>query len=301
MAGLMGNKTSLRGKVVAITGGGRGIGLATAKLLVGQGAKVSIGDIDLEVAQEQAQRINAFAAKVDVRDKDSFADFLEATRTALGPVDVLINNAGIMPMGGFLEETDALSDTQIDINLRGVINGMKLALPEMLERGSGHIVNVASLAGRFAIPGASVYTATKFAVVGLTDAVRQEYRDTGVHFSTVMPSKVLTDLASGTDEGKLIPAVPPEAVADAIVDAIRKQIPEVTAPRYMVAVPGLYNLTPDWLTTRLRRLIKDDRILTKLDHSARSDYSQRLQGLAKVAKKKAASRKKAATQQKAKA
>ncbi len=187
-----------------------------------------------------------------------------------------------MPMGAFLDEADRISDLQIDINLRGVIHGMKLALPAMLERGSGHIVNIASLAGRFAIPGAAVYTATKYAVVGLTEAAAAEYRGSGVHFTAVLPSKVTTELASGTDRaGRGIPAVSPEQVAAAVVQVLRRPRPLLTVPGYLEQLPGLYGLAPQGLRTLARRLLRYDRILRNLDHEQRAGYEERIRALAR--------------------
>lgn len=277
----MTKSVNLNGAVVAITGGARGIGLATAKALTAAGARVSIGDVDLELAQQEAKKNGLHAARLDVRDPASFAEFLKSTEGALGPLDVLVNNAGIMPMGGFLEESPGLSDAQIDINFRGVIHGMRAALPGMLARGRGHILNIASLAGRFAIPGASIYCGTKFAVVGMTEAVAGEYRDSGVNFTVIMPSAVSTELTSGTSEASkgMLPVVSPEDVANAIVSAIR-------APRLMVAVPdylnkahALYGLMPQGLVDAGRRFLDDRRLLSKLDHAAHAGYDRRIKGL----------------------
>ena len=110
---------------------------------------------------------------------------------------MLINNAGIMPLGPFAEEDDATARRMIDINVHGVIFGTKLAIPGMRQRGSGHIVNIASQAGKAGIPGGATYCATKHAVVGLSEAVRAELRDTGVEVSVVMPAVVDTELGSG--------------------------------------------------------------------------------------------------------
>ena len=126
------SRRNLQNTVVAITGGGRGIGLAIARALAERGARVAIGDIDETLAVDAAAPLRGYGGKLDVRDRASFAAFLAASEQALGPVDVLINNAGIMPMGPFDLESDAISDTQIDINLRGVILGCKVALPGML-------------------------------------------------------------------------------------------------------------------------------------------------------------------------
>lgn len=281
----MTRSVNLKGAVVAVTGGARGIGLAITEAMLAAGARVSIGDIDLALAQKEAKRLGVHAAKLDVRDRASFEAFLDSTREALGPIDVLVNNAGIMPMGAFIDEDPALADAQIDINFRGVIYGMQLALPEMLMRRSGHIVNIASLAGRFAIPGAAVYTGTKYAVVGMTEAVAAENRDSGVNFTAIMPSKVTTELASGTDGADMgIPAVSPQDVAAAVVNAVRKPRVLVAVPDYLQTAHALYGLVPAWLQDRGRRLLGDNRILTSLDHEAHAGYEKRIAALAQKAK-----------------
>jgi NADP-dependent 3-hydroxy acid dehydrogenase YdfG len=274
-------KADLRGAVIAVTGGARGIGLAIARALTARGARVGIGDLDADLAAVAARPLGAHAAALDVRDRASFEAFLGSTRAALGPVDVLINNAGIMPLGAFVDESDAVTDAQIDVNLRGVILGMKLALPAMLARGSGHIVNVASLAGRVPIPGAAVYCATKFAIVGLTETVREEVRGRGVHFSTVLPSRVSTELSAGTEAGGGIPTATPEDVADAVVDALIHRLPEVTVPRYLAAAPAIYGAAPAWILRGFRKLVRDHRVLTHLDRGARAVIEGRIDALAR--------------------
>ncbi|PKM21778.1 MAG: 3-hydroxybutyrate dehydrogenase [Gammaproteobacteria bacterium HGW-Gammaproteobacteria-14] len=273
---------NLEQSVVAITGAGRGIGLAIAKRLAAAGARISIGDIDVALAQQAAAAVDGFAGSLDVRSPASMAAWLQATEAALGPVDVIINNAGIMPAGAFLDESDALSDTQIDINLRGVIHGCKLALPGMVARGRGHVVNVASMAGRLAVPGLAVYCATKFAVVGLTETLREEYRDSGVAFTTVLPAKVTTELASGTDTAaRGVPTVTPEEVAEAVYDALMEQLPEVTLPRYLSVLNPLQSAAPHWLLRGVRTVFGDRRVLEKMDALARASYDQRIGALTK--------------------
>jgi NAD(P)-dependent dehydrogenase (short-subunit alcohol dehydrogenase family) len=275
----------LQGAVVAVTGGARGIGLAIAEALQAEGARVAIGDVDVALAQKEARRLGAFAHVLDVRKRDSFADFLRATEDALGPLDILINNAGIMPMGAFLAEEPGISDAQIDINFRGVIHGMQLALPGMLTRRRGHVVNVASMAGRFAIPGAAIYCGTKHAVVGMTESVAGEHRDSGVNFTIIMPSKVLTELSSGTDAANPgIPSVTPQEVAAAVVSAVKKPRLLLAVPDYLQTAHAFYGLIPEWLQERGRRLMGDTGILTKLDHSARGSYVKRLASLSERAK-----------------
>lgn len=278
-------RNALVGKVIAITGGARGIGLAIAEALTAQGARVSIGDIDLELAQREAKRIGAHAGRLDVRERESFAQFIAETEAALGSLYGLINNAGIMPMGYFLDEDPALADAQIDINFRGVIHGIQVALPKLLARQSGHIVNIASLAGRFALPGSAIYCGTKFAVVGMTESVAGEYRDSGVEFTCIMPSKVLTELTAGTDKAaSIIPAVTPEQVADAVVASLIKPRLMVAVPDYLQVAHRAYTLIPSWLQLRGRRLIDDTRILNELDHEAHAGYEQRINLLKRKSK-----------------
>ncbi len=276
----MGGKNGLQDRVVVISGGARGIGLATARAFAERGARVAIGDIDAGLAGREAAGFGGLGAPLDVRDRDSFRGFVARARSELGPVDLLVNNAGIMPTGRFHEANPGLMDTQIDINLRGVIHGMQAVLPDMLERGAGHVINVASLAGRFALPGLAVYCATKYAVVGLTESAAAEYRDSGISFSAIMPAKVRTDLAAGTDDADTgIPTVNPEDVASAIVRTALKPELFVAVPRFMENASAFYRLLPGSLTTLGRRLIRDDRVLHRLDRQARAHYDQRLAAL----------------------
>src|SRR5947208_873303 len=153
---------SLAGRVVAITGGARGIGRATAAALIVQGARVAIGDIDAPLAVQSAQKLGGgtVGLPLDVTDRASFDRFLADVEQQLGPLDVLINNAGIMPVGPFIEETDATAERLVDINLHGVIYGSKLALERFLPQGRGHLVNIASVAGKAGFPGGATYCAT---------------------------------------------------------------------------------------------------------------------------------------------
>lgn len=274
-------RPSLKGLVIAVTGGGRGIGLAIAQALHARGARVALGDIDSELAERAAHVLGGYGGALDVRERASFTSFLASAERELGPVDVLVNNAGIMPAGPFTEESDALSDTQIDINLRGVILGCKIALPGMLARGRGHVVNIASGAGMVPIPGLAVYCATKFAVLGLTKSLREEYRDSGVHFSSILPAKVTTELSAGSDDAaRGVPTVSPQDVAAAVVDALDHRLADVAVPRYLGAAPAVLGLTPHWAERGIRRVFGDRRVLEKLDQQARASYNGRLAKLA---------------------
>src|SRR5215831_18618561 len=194
----------LAGQTAAITGAARGIGKATAQALLAKGMRVAIGDVDLAAAEQTAAELgpSAIAARLDVTDRASFCAFLDRAEQQLGPVDVLVNNAGIMQIGRFIDEDDLTARRMIDINLHGVILGMKLGLERMLPREHGHIVNISSQAGKYGSPGGATYSATKHAVVGLTEAVRGELRLMKAHIdlSYVMPFVVDTELGSGLGE-----------------------------------------------------------------------------------------------------
>jgi NADP-dependent 3-hydroxy acid dehydrogenase YdfG len=226
---------NLAGQVAAITGAGRGIGRATARALANQGVRVAIGDVDLAAAQQAASELgpSSVALPLDVTDRSSFATFLDRTEEQLGPVDVLVNNAGIMPVGRFVDEDELTARRMVDINLHGVIHGMKLALARMLPRGRGHIVNISSQAGKYGAPGGATYSATKHAVVGLSEAVRGELRLMGarIDVSYVMPFVVDTELGSGLGQARGMKSLRPAEVAEAIVEALQTGRVEVWVPR----------------------------------------------------------------------
>jgi short-subunit dehydrogenase len=270
-------KIELDGAVVAITGGARGIGKATADLFGAMGATVCVGDLD------PADMPDAFA--VDVTSHDSFDEFTRAVIDRHGRIDILVNNAGVMPLGDFVAEDDAISRTTLDVNVWGLIHGMRLVLPHMIERGSGHVVNVASMAGKLVIPGMAVYNASKFAAVGLSAAVREEYRDSGVSVTAVLPSAVRTRLASGVPLDHGLPTVDPEDVARAIVGSVRTRRAEITVPRYLAGWDLLNTAVPDAVMRLGRRAIGDRRALTSVDHDVRAAYEETIQGQARTAKK----------------
>lgn len=267
----------LDGAIVAITGAARGIGPATAASFVRAGARVWIGDLDEAGARAAARELGerARAAPLDVTDSASFAAFLAAVR-ADGPLDVLVNNAGVMPLGGFVGEADAISRLTLDVNVWGLVLGMRLALPDMIARGRGHIVNVASMAGKIAIPGMAVYNASKFAAVGLSAAVRRELAGTGVSVSTVLPGAVRTELASGVPLGRGLPTVDPDDVAAAVIASCRDRRAELPVPGYLGGWSVLEALVPARVLDVGRALIGERRALTSIDPEARRAYVERV-------------------------
>ena len=275
-------RIDLADAVVLVTGGGRGIGRATGAAFAARGATVCLGDLDLPVADEAAREIGAHPYHLDVTARESFADCVAAVVDRFGGIDVLVNNAGVMPLGGFLDEPDALSATTLDVNVWGPILGMRLVLPGMIERGRGHIVNVASMAAKMAVPGMAVYNASKFAALGLSHAVRAEFAGTGVSVSAVLPSAVRTALVSGVPLGRALPTVDPEDVARAIVGSVRSRRAEITVPGYLGIFDLVDALVPEPLFRLVRRMLDDARALTGIDHDARHEYEQRVADQAAV-------------------
>jgi NAD(P)-dependent dehydrogenase (short-subunit alcohol dehydrogenase family) len=269
-------RRSLNGKVVAITGGARGIGKATATALARKGCRIAIGDLDLELAEEAAAGLGGgtVAVALDVTDRASFASFLDETERQLGPVDVVVNNAGIMPVTALVDESDDSIRRQLDINVYGVIVGTQLAIERLRPRGSGHIVNIASQAGKTALPGIATYSGTKHAVVGISESVRAELRDSGIEVHCVMPTLVNTELTAGLGQ-KLIKAVEKEDVADEIVEALEVGRFDVFVPRSNVVLTRLSALLPRRAAEAVGRLMKADKLMFEVDHGARRAYEER--------------------------
>ncbi len=269
-------RRSLNGKVVALTGGARGIGKATATALIRRGCRVAIGDLDLALAEQTAAGLGGgtIALPLDVTDRASFEAFLAETERQLGPVDAVINNAGIMPVTPFVDESPESVKRQLDINLQGVITGTQLAIGRLRPRGSGWIVNIASQAGKGGIPGIATYSATKHAVVGLSEAVRAELRGSGVEVVCVMPTVVNTELTSGVGQ-KWIKPVEPEDVAEAIVDAMEVPRFDVFVPRANGRLFKFTQMLPRGAREAIGRAMGIDKLMFEVDHGARRAYEER--------------------------
>jgi short-subunit dehydrogenase len=268
---------SLYGKVAVVTGGGRGIGEALARALASAGCRVAIGDVDAASAEAVAAELggDAVGLALDVTDRPGFTAFLDEVERRLGPIDVLINNAGIMPVGPLDEEDDATAIRLLEINLHAVIHGTKEAMRRMKPRGTGHIVNISSSAGKSSFPNLATYCATKHGVVGLSEAVRAELRGSGIEVSVVMPGIVRTELATGLVDTPAFKSSTPEEVADAVVDAVRFARFDVYVPKSIGRVWAVFNLVPRRIREAVARAIGLDRALLGADRAARAAYEAR--------------------------
>jgi len=263
-------------KVVAITGAARGIGLATAQALAERGHRVAIGDLDPAEASAAADALPAEAAgfELDVTDEDSFARFLDATEERLGPLDVLVNNAGIMFVGPLDGSGYRGASKVLDVNAKGVVIGIHLAIPRL--RDGGHIVNVVSSSAWIAPPALSVYSASKHAARGLTDAVRAELRGAGIRVTAVYPGVVQTDLAVGTGASRGARMIEPREVGEAIAAALERPRDEVFVPRSLGPVLRLYQALPPRGRRVFGRAIGLDALYTSVDPETRRAYEDRI-------------------------
>jgi len=270
---------SLRDRLIFITGAARGIGRATAAALVAEGARVIIGDLDQNLAEHTASELGGgtVGLHLDVTDHAQFTAVLDRVEAEYGPLDVLINNAGIMPLVAFEDETPESLNRQLAVNFVAQWHGMHDAIHRMKPRGHGHIINVASMAGVVPLPGAATYTATKHAVVGLTEAVSWELRGSGIDIGYVLPVMVNTELAHGIEHTRAIPVIEPEIVANEIVKALKNPKVAIFAPASMNAVNRLTRLIPRRLGEKIMIATKSDHILAEAASSGlRDDYEKRV-------------------------
>jgi NAD(P)-dependent dehydrogenase (short-subunit alcohol dehydrogenase family) len=266
------------GRVVAVTGGARGIGLAIATLLHHHGAKVAIGDVD--ESEATAAGLSAkldFTGHLDVTDHQSFESFLDAVEERLGPLDVLVNNAGIISVGQAVDEPDAVTRRVLAVNGYGVILGTKLAAIRMRARGSGHIINIASASGIMPVPGIATYSATKHAVLGFTDAIRLEHRRSGLHFSVVLPSLTNTEMVDGVGHARGFKNIEPGDVAQAVLDLLRRPRARVVVPKSfgIVALSGR-RLLPQRAYEAIERGLGAERVFQDdVENAKRTGYTKR--------------------------
>lgn len=280
-----GHPAALNGQVVAVTGAAKGIGREIARSLALAGARVGLGDLDGDAARATAAALNSEIAglsagaveafELDVTDTASFATFLADVESRWGPIGVLVNNAGVMWVGRFDAEPESATRRQLEVNLHGVIRGVKLAAPAMRARGHGHIVTIASAASKVSPAGESSYAATKHGVYGYLKGVRAELAASGVQLSVIMPGVVDTELAAGTATGaaKLLR---PTDVARAVVSVLERPRFEVTLPAYIGPLARWVEVLPQRARDYLYRAMLPDQVAAIEGSTARDTYESRL-------------------------
>ncbi|HEY0703357.1 MAG TPA: SDR family NAD(P)-dependent oxidoreductase [Candidatus Acidoferrales bacterium] len=201
----------LEGKVAVITGASRGIGLAIARRLGEMGATLSICARDaqkLETAKNELSAIapKAFAAPVDVTRPDQISTFIQYTQKNLGPIAILVNNAGVGWFGPVQDATEQIWDSILDTNLKSVFLVSKAVAPGMIEQKSGHIINISSLAGKNAFKNGAIYCASKWGLMGLTESMAEDLRQYGIRVSAICPGSVATEFSphTGKDPAKML-------------------------------------------------------------------------------------------------
>lgn len=265
--------------MIVITGAARGIGLATARILAARGNRVVMSDLDGDLAAAEAEKIGDRTAGfgLDVTDRDAFREHLEMVEAEFGPIDVMINNAGIASASpNILEQDPKITERTIDINLKGVMNGTIEAIRLMEPRRRGQVVNVASLAGILGVKGLAAYSASKFGVVGFTESVRLEFADKGLRFTCVMPGPVDTGMMDGTSSSPLVSMLTPDQMATGIADSVNTGKPRVSLPRSSWLLARTISILPPAIGIRIGHWTRIDRIYTEVDPAARSAYEERI-------------------------
>jgi short-subunit dehydrogenase len=259
------------------------------------GANVAIGDIHGEKAAEAAEGINrslatgtggggdgagqASGQPLDVTDREGFELFLDDVESRFGPIDCLVNNAGVMLLGPVDEEAPAATRAMIEVNLLGVINGTQAAMDRMKPRRRGRIINIASQAGKAGMAGGATYCATKFGVIGFSEAVRAELKGTGVSISWVLPGLVNTELAAGLPDIPLMDLLSPDDIAEAVVKALAEGGSEIWVPAVNQWLDAPVRLLPRPLRERVFAMTGADKVLAEADPQTRRDYEERNSGL----------------------
>jgi len=222
---------NVENKVIAITGASSGIGEATAKLLAQNGAKVVLGARRIDKLEKLVKEIHASGGTaeckaVDVTERDDVKAFVEFAKDKFGRVDVIFNNAGVMPLSPMNALKVEEWDNMINVNIRGVLNGIAAALPIMEAQGGGQIINTASIGAHVVLPTGAVYCATKYAVWAISEGLRQESQN--IRVTTISPGVVETELGSDiTDESAKVAlqefrkiSLSPDAIARAVLYAV---------------------------------------------------------------------------------
>ncbi len=261
--------TELFGKKVIVTGGAMGIGLATCRRLVNEGCEVTIWDLNQKELDKAENELKGQGGKIfpypcDVSDKERVGELAAQAKKDMGQVDILINNAGYVRHGMFWEQPVEDAVKQLDVNVNALFYAIHEFLPEMIERNSGHIVNVSSGAAIASTPGLAAYVTSKWAVWGMTDVLRLEVMaagKSGVKFTSVHPGNIVTGMFEGLKVnavGRLIapPVKNHDVIAKGIVEAgLKKNQHLVVRPRSLYIGMILRGLVPDAALGRISLML----------------------------------------------
>ncbi|WP_423406892.1 3-ketoacyl-ACP reductase [Heyndrickxia sp. MSNUG] len=236
---------SLKGKTALITGAGRGIGRAAALALAKEGVNIgmlglTLANLEKVTAELEEYDVNVAGAVSDVSDIESVQHAVEHITSELGPIDILINNAGTAKFGGFLELDPQEWEKIIQVNLMGTYYVTRAVLPGMIDRKTGDIINVSSTAGQKGAPVTSAYSASKFGVLGLTESLMLEVRKHNIRVSALTPSTVATDLAieSNLTDGNPEKVMQPEDLAELMVAQLKLN------RRVFIKTAGMWSTNP---------------------------------------------------------
>jgi NAD(P)-dependent dehydrogenase (short-subunit alcohol dehydrogenase family) len=229
----------LKGKLALVTGAARGMGRLHLEALGREGCRLVATDVDEEQLSATVRELSEAGLQVtpyvlDVSDRAACLALAERVQRELAAPDILVNNAGIVEGSSLLDMSEKSARRMVEVNYLGLVWMMQAFVPAMARRGSGHVVNVASTAGKVGVANLGGYCATKFAVIGVTDAARAELAQQGVDFTIINPGYIRTGMFEGSKPSFITRWLEPQAVADAVVRALKRGDAEVCVPVFTV-------------------------------------------------------------------
>jgi NAD(P)-dependent dehydrogenase (short-subunit alcohol dehydrogenase family) len=274
---MSGARRSLAGKTAIVTGGTRGVGRSLVDALAQRGVAVALCARDADEVARAAGEVGrgAIGRAVDVSDRAAYGEFIADAERELGSIDILVNVAGIMPIGPFDEEGDDTTRRIIDVNLMAAIHSTKEVARRMKRRGSGHIVNVASAASWIPGGGGATYCASKAGLLGYCQSVALELNGTGVAVSLIAPGFIDTDMISGVKDPPGLRRVTAEEVSATIIDVLERPRFAAFVPRRIGPMALALSATPFRMRRWLARTAGTDTLMLEADAELRAGYEAR--------------------------
>lgn len=234
----------LSGQLALVTGAARGMGRLHLEALGREGcrlvaADVDRGELDLTARELKEAGMEVYPFALDVSDRGACLDLAEKLEREVGPLEILVNNAGIVEGASFLKMTESSARRMMEVNYFGLLWMMQAFVPGMISRGSGHVVNISSTAGKVGVANLGGYCASKFAVIGLTDAARAEAAGRGVRFTIVNPGYIRTGMFEGSRPSFVTRWLEPQVVSEAVVRALKRGEAEVCVPSFTVRMAAM--------------------------------------------------------------